>query len=436
VKPRLVAPTIVLPGIMGSVLRDQYPVDPETVWSPLRLVAGTYERITPHPDDPRYELNEPARVVAERVFEVVYGELIEELRYNLSPQADLPVPVYPFAYDWRGPLEDVEDALAKFVAEVIDRTRLLRHYHAAGYGTARFPAQVNLVGHSMGGLVIAGYLERHGLASVAKVATLGTPFRGSIEAVAKTAVGVSTLTPGASGSREREAARVTPALYYLLPSFRGAVAAEEGLPDDLFVPGTWQPGILASIASFVRRHGLGTRAPERRAAELLAQMLDGAWRYRRRVESLTLDDPKRWLCIVGCDARTRVTLPIARDREGRAAFDLGDAWVRNDWDDPAPKRRVLTGDHTVPYLGARARFIPVEQVVVVTPHDLGLLELKDRLLETTGFHSTLPNLNLAQRLVVSHLRGERYGEVWGRCAPDLGDPADWDPPIRGLPRRG
>jgi hypothetical protein len=31
-------PVIVLPGIMGSSLRDEYPVDPETVWSVLRLI--------------------------------------------------------------------------------------------------------------------------------------------------------------------------------------------------------------------------------------------------------------------------------------------------------------------------------------------------------------------------------------------------------------
>lgn len=434
--PRLSPPAIFVPGIMGSVLRDEYPVDPETVWSPLRLLSRAYERVTPHPSNTRYELREPARVVPDRVFEIVYGDFIEELRHNLSPQADQPVPVYPFAYDWRKPLDDVETQLADFVQEVIDRTKLLRHYHEAGYGGARFPAQVHLVGHSMGGLIIAGYLQKQGFERVAKVATLGAPFRGAVEAVAKTAVGVSTLTPVDSGSREREAARVTPALYHLLPSFRGAVLAEEGLVDDLFVPKAWQPGILESIASFVRMYGLEPRNPDKQAVELLTQMLDRAWKHRLRIERLELDEPKRWLCIVGCDARTRVTMRITRERDGSPQFDLGDANVRNDWRDGNAKRRVQTGDHTVPYLGARTKFIPVEQVVVVTPDDFGLLELKDRLLEMSGFHLTLPNLNLAQRLVVSHLRGERYGDVWGRAAPDLDAETKWDPPIPGLVRRG
>jgi len=66
------------------------------------------------------------------------------------------------------PLEIVERQLADFVDEVIDRTKLLKHYHKAGYQN---DAKVNLVGHSMGGVVITGYLERTGKqAPVAKVA--------------------------------------------------------------------------------------------------------------------------------------------------------------------------------------------------------------------------------------------------------------------------
>ena len=91
------APVIFLPGIMGSALRDEYPVDPETVWSPFKLIVKAFDRITTHPSDPRYELKEPARVVADQVFDLIYGEFIRELRYNLSPNSESPVPVFPFA---------------------------------------------------------------------------------------------------------------------------------------------------------------------------------------------------------------------------------------------------------------------------------------------------------------------------------------------------
>ena len=422
--PRLPSPVIFVPGIMGSVLRDQYPVDPETVWSPLKLLIKSYKRITQHPSDVRYELIEPARVNADQVFTLVYGEIIAEMRHNLTPQANLPVPVYPFAYDWRQPLQLVEADLATFVDEVIDRTKLLRHYRKAGYGSKDFPAKVNLVGHSMGGLIIAGYLETAGSRKVEKVATIASPFRGSLEAVAKVVTGVGMLGESPSSSRDREAARVTPALYYLLPSFKDAVTAKDGLSDDLFVPDTWQPGVIQTLASFIRMYGIGEGAPQERARELLKSMLDAAWKHRTRIEKLKLSDSKMWLSIVGLDEDTRVAMRIVK-REGKPWFELGDA--RNDWREGT----IFTGDNTVPYLGARASFIPTEEVVCVIPKDFGFSEIKDKLLERTGFHSALPNMNLVQRLVVSHLKGEKYGEIWGRPTPDLGS-KKWDPPIADL----
>lgn len=83
-------PVIFIPGIMGSALRDQYPIDPEAVWSPFKLLVKAYERVTLHPSNTRYELIEPSRVSPDQVFGLVYSELIEELRHNLSPQADQP----------------------------------------------------------------------------------------------------------------------------------------------------------------------------------------------------------------------------------------------------------------------------------------------------------------------------------------------------------
>jgi pimeloyl-ACP methyl ester carboxylesterase len=428
-------PVIFVPGIMGSALRDEYPVNPETVWSPFKLLIKAYDRITPHPSDIRYELQEPSRVAADQVFDLVYGEFIEELRHNLSPRADEPVPVFPFAYDWRQPLEESENQLSGFIEEVISRTGLLRHYHDAGFGTARFPAQVNLAGHSMGGLIIAGYLQKAGRKKVNKIATLGSPFRGSLEAVAKTALGTAALGASAGSSREREAARATPSLYYLLPSYQGAVQAENGLTDDLFVPDAWQPGILRTIQEFIRMYGVKPGDPARQARDLLRKMLDGAWKYRQRLEKLQLAVPDDWLCIVGVDASTRVRMKISKDDAGAPRFDLTDVDVRNEWQNANPSLRGETGDNTVPYAGARSGFIPTEQVVCVTPGDFSFWEFRDRLLEATGFHSTLPAMNLAQRLVVSHFRGQIYGDVWGRPAPDLEPGVAWNPPIKGLARR-
>ena len=57
-------PVVVVPGITASDLHDGYAVSPEAVWS--TLLNKNYDRILLHPDDLRYELQEPARVVAAR----------------------------------------------------------------------------------------------------------------------------------------------------------------------------------------------------------------------------------------------------------------------------------------------------------------------------------------------------------------------------------
>lgn len=425
-------PVVFVPGIMGSALRDEYSVPPETVWSTFKLVLKDYERATLHPSDVRYEVREPARVVADHVFELVYSEFIEELRHNLTLKAEEPVPVFPFAYDWRQPLEITEARLGDFIDEVLDRTRLLRHYHDAGFGGAKFPAQVNLAAHSMGGLVVAGYLQKNGQKKVNRVATLGAPFRGSLEAVAKTALGVAALGGSPGASREREAARVTPSLYFLLPSFKGAVQAEPGLSVDLFTPEAWQPGILQTLQEFVRRYGVEPDRAARQAFDLLKSMLDAAWRHRSRIERLELEDSKDWLAIVGVNAPTRAGMRITKDSNGAPWFQLADGDVCNEWRKEGS--RIRTGDNTVPYSGACCRFIPPEQVVCVTPDDFSFWEFKDRILETAGFHSSLPNMNLAQRLVVSHFKGALYGEVWGRPSPEI-EAAAWNPPLPGLPSK-
>jgi len=251
----LTNPVIVVPGITASVLRDEYDLDAKRVWNIFRK---HYDRVYLHPDDTHYERQEPARVRADQVFDIPYNEFINTLRHDLSPSEDRVTPVFPFAYDWRQPLDDLEIELGAFVDEVMERTALMPHYYKAGY--PRKP-KVNLVGHSMGGLIIAGYIERYGKdAAVDKVVTLGTPFRGSLESILKITTGLSTIG-GKSESCQRELARLTPSLYHLLPSFRGAVCLEKKKQNDpnvrlsAYEPENWQPGVTKTIAEYIRLHG-------------------------------------------------------------------------------------------------------------------------------------------------------------------------------------
>jgi pimeloyl-ACP methyl ester carboxylesterase len=420
--PMPVHPTIVVPGITASYLTDEYPLPPDVVWS---VLTRGHERISLHPDDLRYEAVEPSRVVAGQVFEVAYRELIEELRHNLRPREDLPVPVFAFPYDWRQPLVTSCARLGAFIDEVIARTRLLRHYDSAGYGN---DPKVNLIGHSMGGLVIAGYLARAaGKARVHKVATLATPFQGSFEAVARLATGTADLGTGTAASREREAARLTPALYQLLPGFAEGIHPAGA---SLFDPASWQPSVLATIEEYIRLRGLVPRGRRARARELFTALLEAAAEERRLTNGLDLAasglDADRWLCIVGVDARTRVALTIERPGSTpEFVFRSGDR--QNQWSTGrTPEERRRTGDGTVPFVGAVPSFLRPENLVCVSPADYGYWELQDRALSAvSGFHGILPNMDMLHRMLVAHLsdRPPRHDNAWGRLAPGVDAPA-------------
>jgi hypothetical protein len=97
--PSFQNPVIVLPGITATGLEDFYPIPPEEVWS--AVLSKSYERISLHPDDLRYEAQQPARVQPRQPFSLLYGDLVDALRHDLSSKHDEPTPVYLFAYDWR-----------------------------------------------------------------------------------------------------------------------------------------------------------------------------------------------------------------------------------------------------------------------------------------------------------------------------------------------
>jgi pimeloyl-ACP methyl ester carboxylesterase len=446
--PRPNNPVIVVPGITASSLRDEYETEPERVWA---MLESSYERVALHPDDTRYERTGPSRVRPDRVFEIPYGELIADLRHDLSPHADRPTPVYPFAYDWRQPLDGVEDELGGMVEEVVERASLLPHYYNSPWINA---PRVNLVGHSMGGLIIAGYLEKFGSGAwVDKVVSVGSPFRGSLEAVVKITTGLSTIG-GRSASREREMARLTPALYHLLPSFTGAVSSGPGMARSMFTPAAWQDGVVESIAESIRLHGrdASLSAPDKGARRLAAAatlfegLLKDARRHRSRLERLDLaaaglGSSKDWLCVVGVGEETRVRLALSI-KDGGVHFDLRSVDRTNAWKPDASEWTARTGDGTVPFAGARCSFIPPEQVVCVCDDDFGYWELRDRILEGpagVGLHGMLPAMNAVQKLIVAHFTGDNHDGVWGRRSPELAPDkrrARWDPPIAGLRERG
>ncbi|MGH8221402.1 MAG: esterase/lipase family protein [Woeseiaceae bacterium] len=422
-------PVIVIPGITATGLVDEYPLKPDELWT--MVSEKEYERIALHPGDLRYEAIEPALVRTGQPFPV-YNELIRALRHELSLRADQPTPVYAYPYDWRMDIGLSAGKLGAFVDEVIARTRLLRHY-----ANAR-DLRVDLVGHSMGGLLICEYLSRYGSRSrVGKVVTIGTPYLGTLEAIVKIATGMSLLTGNEPKEREREAARLTPSVYQLFPSYAGATVDESGRDVDMYRSENMQLSVTESLTEFVRLYSGGTRSTgRRRKAELiLADLLAAARKHRTVINdfkpssgSITQAD---WLAIVGVGQRTRIQLTVRRSRRGPWFVIDGSQFI-NELGSANPRSR-RTGDGTVPLAGAMPPFLAGTRLVCVTEDDVDFFELRERLLvEFGGFHGLLPRVNLVQRLVTRHLLPAYRGRVWGRRLPGS---ESWKPPIAGLEER-
>lgn len=450
-------PVILVPGIKGSELTDEYPTTRDAVWSVLASVQGDYKRLALHPDDRRYERIEPARIAPGPLFNLIYEQFMTSLRHELSPQEDRPTPVYAFPYDWRRGLADVQTQLGDFIDEVIARTSLLRHYWQSDWRRA---PRVNLVGHSMGGLVVAGYLaQRGGDRKVGRVATLAAPFQGSANAVLTIATGQSSLTSFAASPAEREVARLMPAVYHLLPSYAAALAWPGGLARSFYKPLAWQPSVYETIAEYIRLYSRReaselAKLPDRiaDAVGILKSILVAAQAHRASVDTLDLKkaglSAADWLCIAGIgeptvDRIVATTQPLRDPKEfaNAALFEDGtgmqidlaasapvDTWDAAHPDVPAPR----TGDSTVPLAGATPAFLPYESLVAVTRAHFAWWELADRLVNgIVDLHASLPRMNAVQSMVVAHFLGRDVRAVKALPAPGI-KAADWAPPVGGL----
>ena len=395
------------------------------------MLKRRYDRVTLHPEDQRYELREPARIMPRGPFPLIYEDLIEELRDGFSEDQPGPVPVFPFGYDWRMPLDWTEERLAAFVREVIDRTLLMKHYRDDEAFRAN-PA-VSLIGHSMGGLIIAGYVESlvagrirsptGGSPLVDKIVTMGTPFRGSYEAILKVTTGTSELGDDSGKARERNMARMTPALYHLLPESAGLIASHGGMAVNFFRPEAWQPNVVRTIDRQVGDWDVS-------GEELFRRMLEEGRAHRERISGLELADAGNdWLAIAGVDSKTRVGLRVVPGEDDAPRFDLRGAERRNEWTSDIAGDRRDTGDGTVPLEGAIPPFLDEARMVCVTPGDFGYWEIRDRALSAAaGFHGLMPRMNMLHRLILRFLldRGDPYGNTWGRRLPGV---PEWNPPL-------
>ncbi|MFI2506692.1 hypothetical protein [Streptomyces sp. NPDC018972] len=282
---------VVLPGIMGSVLAK----DGREVWNHTLAVAGRHalgrlhevRALTLPRDigdaDPEDGVEAVGLLKGLHILPGVsaidgYGTLLDflERRLHVSERNGN---LLPFPYDWRLSVRLNARRLAARVEPALTAWRGL---------TGDPGAQALFVAHSMGGLVARYYLDVLGGSRHARgLVTIGTPYRGSVNALASLHGGVAPRL-GRLSEPFTGLARSMPSLHQLLPTWRcliGPDGLRSGL-DHVRVPGV--DGDMAADA--LRFHDEldradgdgyalhvfgGYRQPTRQSARLDAETLDG-----------------------------------------------------------------------------------------------------------------------------------------------------------------
>lgn len=126
--------------------------------------------------------------------------------------------LFVFPYDWRKPLDTLADRLDTYINNL----------------TLPPNEKVNLVGHSMGGLIARAYVQKYGDAKVNQVVTVGSPHLGAVRAYevwegakiwkgawwAKTALEMITHFGSVNGeSKVQTVRRLAPSIKDLLPVY-------------------------------------------------------------------------------------------------------------------------------------------------------------------------------------------------------------------------
>lgn len=201
-------PVIIIPGIVGTELYN----GSDLIWPDLLQMAGSI-------DD--YFLTENLNLDVNGnsiINEIKTGDVVKKmlnipvLSVNIfeNLQKDLELNNYQentnlffFPYDWRLDLNTTKDLLKQKIDEVKLQTG---------------KDKVNIIAHSMGGLLVKDYLNSYEKESVDKLIFIGTPHLGAPKAGKILLEGDRFSIPWLEEDRIKEIAQNSPALHELLPN--------------------------------------------------------------------------------------------------------------------------------------------------------------------------------------------------------------------------
>jgi len=421
---RHIPPVIIVPGILGSKLRDRR--TGEEVWpgSDYNLLFSAQSLaldIDPQTLEPRPDNIEAHDLFRSALGTDVYGAILDTLERSGGYVRGTPGQpadpsqrrYYIFPYDWRQ--DNV--VTARKLDGLIEQIR--RDYHDP-------QLKVDVVAHSMGGLILRYYLQygtvdvlggnefKANFAGASKLRTvvlLGTPNLGSVSALQ------SFLRGHRVGLQHipTESLATMPSIYELLPHpINDWIIGVDGKPleRDLFFAGTWlayrwsvfDPEVQARIRAHFARAADGD-AYVKTLQGYFAKRLE---RARRFVWSLSYNETQQApvkLVVFGADCRLTPARVVVEDADGG-----GEAQVRlypEDIRHPVPgvdySELMLEpgdGDVTKPSLLARQSLNPTVQrsddLFFPLAYSFFLCEDHEHLTGNINFQDNLLNILLSQ----------------------------------------
>ncbi|TSC75925.1 MAG: Uncharacterized protein G01um101430_95 [Parcubacteria group bacterium Gr01-1014_30] len=200
-------PVLIVPGIVGTELWNEG----EYIWINLEKMFLDIDDnfLTENlglDEDGNSLQNIEAKKVIERILRIprLSINIFEELRLDLENKSNysLDLNLFFFPYDWRLDLYSAKDLLKQKIDDIKLQT-----------GSQK----VDVIAHSMGGLLTKAYIETYGEDSIDKLIFIGTPHLGAPKAGKVLLKGDRFNIPWLDSTRIEELAVNIPSLHQLLP---------------------------------------------------------------------------------------------------------------------------------------------------------------------------------------------------------------------------
>lgn len=207
VEPEPLDPVIIIPGIAGSELYN----GTDLIWPDLlEMTTDINDQFITQNLSLNTNGNSVTSITVGSIIERVPGvpifdtNIFEGLRIALETTGyDLSKTLFLFPYDWRLNLDITKDLLNQKIEQIKTET-----------GSSK----VNIIAHSMGGLLVKDYIDQYGKNSINKLIFVGTPHLGAPKAAKILLKGDRLGVPVLEEDRVQEVAVNSPAVYELLPN--------------------------------------------------------------------------------------------------------------------------------------------------------------------------------------------------------------------------